>query len=51
MTSANPLELSATMTEDLAKVEVELRQAVITEDPFLTEVTSHLILAGGKRVR
>src|SRR5438552_14456517 len=39
------------MTEDLAKVEVELRQAVITEDPFLTEVTSHLILAGGKRIR
>jgi heptaprenyl diphosphate synthase len=36
------------MTEDLAKVEVELRQAVITEDPFLTEVASHLILAGGK---
>src|SRR5687767_11435574 len=39
------------MTEDLAKVEVELRQAVITEDPFLTEVASHLILAGGKRIR
>ena len=51
MVSSNPLALSATMTEDLAKVEVELRQAVITEDPFLTEVASHLILAGGKRIR
>jgi heptaprenyl diphosphate synthase len=49
--SSNPLALSATMTADLAKVEVELRQAVITEDPFLTEVASHLILAGGKRIR
>jgi heptaprenyl diphosphate synthase len=49
--STNPLELSATLTEDLAKVEVELRQAVITEDPFLTEVAGHLILAGGKRIR
>jgi heptaprenyl diphosphate synthase len=39
------------MTADLAKVEHELRGSVITEDPFLTEVASHLILAGGKRIR
>ena len=49
--ATNPLALSATMTEDLAKVEFELRQSVITEDPFLTDVASHLILAGGKRIR
>jgi heptaprenyl diphosphate synthase len=28
-----------------------LRDAVRSEDPYLTEVASHLILAGGKRVR
>jgi heptaprenyl diphosphate synthase len=39
------------MADDLAKVEVELRQSVQTEDPFLTEVASHLIIAGGKRIR
>jgi heptaprenyl diphosphate synthase len=39
------------MADDLDKVEVELRQSVITEDPFLTEVASHLIVAGGKRIR
>jgi len=32
-------------------VEDELRASVLTDDPFLTEVASHLILAGGKRVR
>lgn len=39
------------MAADLEKVEVELRQSVHTDDPFLTEVASHLILAGGKRIR
>lgn len=39
------------MTDDLSKVEVELRQSVVADDPFLTEVASHLILAGGKRIR
>jgi heptaprenyl diphosphate synthase len=39
------------MAEDLAKVEVELRQSVVAGDAFLTEVASHLILAGGKRIR
>ena len=32
-------------------VERALREAVVTDDPFLTEVASHLILAGGKRLR
>jgi heptaprenyl diphosphate synthase len=39
------------MADDLAKVEVELRQSVQADDPFLTEVASHLITAGGKRIR
>jgi heptaprenyl diphosphate synthase len=36
---------------DLGRVEEALRASVVTDDPFLTEVASHLILAGGKRVR
>ena len=33
------------------RVEATLLDAVHTDDPFLTEVASHLIKAGGKRVR
>jgi heptaprenyl diphosphate synthase len=36
---------------DLARVEAELLRSVSSEDPFLTEVASHLIKAGGKRLR
>jgi heptaprenyl diphosphate synthase len=43
--------ISQTMADDLVKVEVELRESVQTEDAFLTEVASHLIVAGGKRIR
>jgi len=39
------------MTTDLARVEAELVRAVQAADPFLTGVTSHLIPAGGKRLR
>jgi heptaprenyl diphosphate synthase len=39
------------MAEDLERVEAELRDSVKTDDAFLTEVASHLILAGGKRIR
>jgi heptaprenyl diphosphate synthase len=39
------------MADDLDRVEDELRLSVRTEDPFLTEVASHLIVAGGKRIR
>jgi len=34
-----------------ARIEDELRQSVLGEDPFLTEVASHLINAGGHRWR
>jgi len=33
------------------RVEEALRDAVNSDDAFLTEVASHLIVAGGKRVR
>lgn len=51
MASPNPLLQLPTLADDLGRVESQLRQSVQAEDPFLTEVASHLILAGGKRVR
>jgi heptaprenyl diphosphate synthase len=39
------------MLGDLQRVEDELLASVRTNDPFLTEIASHLIHAGGKRVR
>ena len=36
---------------DLDRLEEALRQAVVGDDPFLNEVASHLIGAGGKRLR
>jgi heptaprenyl diphosphate synthase len=38
-------------TSDLDRLEESLRLAVIGDDPFLNEVASHLIGAGGKRLR
>ena len=35
----------------LSRVEAQLRESVQSVDPFLTEIASHLINAGGKRVR
>ncbi len=37
--------------EDLAQLELCLRDSVTGDDPFLNEVASHLIEAGGKRLR
>jgi heptaprenyl diphosphate synthase len=39
------------LEEDLARVDAGLRRSVMSDDPFLTEVASHLINAGGKRLR
>jgi len=39
------------MEDDLVRVETELLAIVQSEGKFLTEVASHLIRAGGKRVR
>lgn len=37
--------------EGLARVDQKLRSSVETEDPLLTEIALHLIVAGGKRLR
>jgi heptaprenyl diphosphate synthase len=39
------------IADGLARVETALQASVTTDDTFLTEVASHLALAGGKRVR
>ena len=39
------------MQDDLLRVEAELLRVVSADDDFLTDVASHLINAGGKRVR
>lgn len=51
MASTNPFLRSEVLRADLARVETELAASVRAEDPFLTEIASHLIRAGGKRVR
>jgi heptaprenyl diphosphate synthase len=39
------------LDKSLTRVEAELRQAVTSPDPLLTEVAGHLVDAGGKRLR
>ncbi len=39
------------LDESLARVEAELRRAVLSPEPLLSEVASHLVDAGGKRLR
>jgi heptaprenyl diphosphate synthase len=39
------------MADDLRRIEEALRSSVRTDDEYLTEIASHLILAGGKRLR
>ena len=41
----------APLADDLSRVEETLRGAVRTADPFLADVATHLIEAGGKRIR
>ncbi|MGY6502524.1 MAG: polyprenyl synthetase family protein [Acidimicrobiales bacterium] len=48
---AAPLHSHPVLGSDLARIEAALRGAVVTDDEFLTRVASHLIVAGGKRVR
>jgi len=49
--SLAPLLSLPCLEEDLARVEKALLANVRTGDPFLAEVASHLITAGGKRLR
>jgi heptaprenyl diphosphate synthase len=47
----NPLLQLSTVPDDLRRVEIALRDSVRSDDPYLTELASHLIEAGGKRGR
>jgi heptaprenyl diphosphate synthase len=47
----SPLLELASMAGDLERVERALRHAVRTDDPYMTELASHLMIAGGKRLR
>ncbi|MDW3220679.1 MAG: polyprenyl synthetase family protein [Acidimicrobiales bacterium] len=49
--ASSPLSILPSMEDDLKRVEDELLRVVSAEGDFLTEIASHLILAGGKRVR
>jgi heptaprenyl diphosphate synthase len=49
-----PAELAVdlpALPDDLLRVDAALRESVQTPDPFLAEVATHLIGAGGKRLR
>jgi len=50
VSSPDPFDLPI-REQDLARLELSLRDSVIGDDPFLNEVASHLIQAGGKRLR
>lgn len=49
--TAGPLEQVPALVDDLDRVEKELFRAVETDNELLEQVASHLISAGGKRVR
>ncbi|MFV0316499.1 MAG: polyprenyl synthetase family protein [Microthrixaceae bacterium] len=51
MPGPNPLSVLPSMEGDLQRVESQLLSAVRSDEEFLTEIASHLITAGGKRVR
>lgn len=39
------------LSDDMSRVDTALKAAATSTEPFLTDVASHLILAGGKRLR
>ena len=49
--ASNPLLALPSMEADRTRVEEELLAAVRTDEPRLTEMARHLIVAGGKRIR
>ena len=51
MALASPLLGLPSMDADRDRVEAALLDAVRTRDAYLTEIASHLIVAGGKRLR
>ncbi|MEG3586880.1 MAG: polyprenyl synthetase family protein [Actinomycetota bacterium] len=51
MALVSSLSVLPTLADDLSELEIKLQDSVIAEDSYLTEIASHLITAGGKRVR
>ena len=51
MALVSSLSVLPTLAGDLSELEIKLRNSVVAEDKYLTEIASHLITAGGKRVR
>ena len=51
MATASPLLSLPFMASDRDRVDLALRKAVQTKDAHLNELASHLIIAGGKRLR
>jgi heptaprenyl diphosphate synthase len=49
--TTSPLLALGGMDVDRERIELAMRAAVVTSDPYLTEIASHLIVAGGKRLR
>ena len=47
----SPLLSLASMAADRERIEAAMHEAVQTPDPYLTEIASHLVVAGGKRLR
>ena len=39
------------VAEELARVEKEIRDSVLSEEPLLTDIATYVIAAGGKRIR
>jgi heptaprenyl diphosphate synthase len=48
---SSPLLGLTSMATDRARIEAAMHDAVVTPDPYLNEIASHLIVAGGKRLR
>ncbi|MFT7473351.1 MAG: heptaprenyl diphosphate synthase [Verrucomicrobiales bacterium] len=51
VSTTSPLEQVPTLANDLTRVEEQLHVAVATDNALLQDIASHLISAGGKRVR
>ena len=49
--SSTPLFALASHAGDLARIEAALKESVHTPDPYLNDIASHLIVAGGKRLQ
>ena len=49
--ATSPLLALPSTATDRERIEAAMLDAVVTPDPYLTEIASHLIVAGGKRLR